>query len=72
MKRCSRRLWQALRELEEAEVRRVLQPYLGIYEINGLVARKELLIALIQERIDERGEAAVLFSYEQGRQAREC
>ena len=62
--RCSYRLWQALHELDEAELRRRLKPYLGTYEIGGLVARKELLIALIEERIAESGEAAVLFSYD--------
>ncbi len=63
VKRCSRRLWQALRELDEAEVRRVLQPYLGTYEIAGVLHRHQRLLTLIEERIAQRGEERVLFSY---------
>ena len=63
--RCSRRLWQALRELDEAEVRRVLQPYLGTYEIAGILHRHKRLLTLIGEKIDEKGEVAVLFSYDE-------
>ena len=63
VKRCSRRLWRALRELDEAEVRRVLAPYLGGHEIDAILHRRELLLTLIRERIDRQGEEAVLFIY---------
>ncbi len=58
--RCSRRLFQALRGLDETEVRRRLEPYLGGYEIGGLMARRDTLVALIEERIATTHEMAVL------------
>jgi hypothetical protein len=61
--RCSRRLWRALLELDEEETRKRLKPFLGIYEIRGMLARRKLLIALLEERIARLGEKAVLFSY---------
>jgi hypothetical protein len=64
VRRCSRRLWQALQDLDEEEVRRRLKPYLGIYEIKGLLARRELLIDLIEERIATTGEGFVIFDYD--------
>ena len=64
VKRCSGRLWKALRELDEGEVRRALQPYLEDQEIAAILRRRELLLTLIRERIAQQGEAAVLFSYE--------
>jgi len=63
VRRCSRPLWQALQDLDEAEVSRRLKPYLGVYEIAGLMARRDLLIALINERIATTNEMAVLFDY---------
>ena len=63
MRRCSRTLLQALRDLDEAEVRRRLKSYLGTYEIGGLMARRDLLLALIEERIAATSEMAILFNY---------
>ena len=63
VKRCSRRLLQSLRELDEAEVRRVLQPYLDTHEFAGLLHRHKRLLSLIEEKIADRGERRVLFSY---------
>ena len=64
VKRCSRRLLQALRELDEAEVRRVLRPFMGSSEITGLLHRRQLLLTLIGEKLAEQGEGRVLFSYQ--------
>jgi hypothetical protein len=63
VRRCSRALYQALRELDEEEARRRLRPYIGIYEIKGMMARRDLLLALIEERIAATSELAVLFDY---------
>ena len=57
-------MWQALQELDEAEVRRRLKPYVGIYEIGGLMARRDLLVELIEELIATKGESAVLFDFD--------
>ncbi len=65
VKRVSRRLWQALHDLEEERLSEVLRPYLGPYEIAGLMARCDALIKLIEKRIAEQGESAVLQSYDQ-------
>ena len=58
--RCSRGLWYALRHLDEAEVRTRLSPYLSRADIDALFVRRELLVELIQELIDRKGEADVL------------
>ena len=58
--RCSRGLWYALRHLDEVQVRTRLSPYLSQSEIGALLFRRELLIELIQELIDQKGEAEVL------------
>jgi hypothetical protein len=58
---CERRLWRALQELDEAELRQTLEPYLLPYEMNALVARWRLMVAHVQRLIDDRGEALVLF-----------
>jgi len=58
--RCSRGLWYALRHLNEGEVRTRLSPYLSRAEIDALFVRLELLVDLIQELIDRKGEGDVL------------
>ena len=63
VRRCSRSLWEALRALDQAEVKERLEPYVGIYEVQGLMARRDLLVALLEEQIAARGEMAVLFDY---------
>ena len=45
-------------------MRRRLKPYLGAYEIDGLMARRDLLVALIEERIATTSELAVLFDFD--------
>lgn len=58
---CERGFWQTLKNLDETEVRRRLDPYLTGYEINALLARRDNLVQYLQERIDEMGEEHVLF-----------
>ena len=57
---CSRGLWHALRNLDEAEVRRRLTPYLSEDEIDALFVRRQLLIRCIMDEIDRDGEEKVL------------
>ncbi len=71
VRRCSRRLYQALRELDEAEVRRRLGRYVGIYEIKGMMARRDQLLALIEERMASTSEMAVLFDFDEATAAAE-
>lgn len=58
---CSRGLWYALRHLDEKEVRSRLSPYLSEKEIDTLFYRRDRLVRLIQELIDQKGEENVLF-----------
>jgi hypothetical protein len=61
---CERRLWAALREIDEAAVRRRLEPYLTGKQISRLLKRRVKLVDHIQQQIDENGEEAVLYDLE--------
>jgi len=58
---CDRKVWQALRELDRNSADKVLSPFLTPAEIDAIFARRDKLVDLIQARIDEWGEALVLF-----------
>ncbi len=64
IKRCSQRLWEALRALDGEQVKERLGPYLGGFEIEAVMARRDRLVELIEQKIAELGEDAVLFRYE--------
>jgi hypothetical protein len=59
--RCSRRLYQKLREWDQDKVKILLVPYLNEEEIRALHARRGSIIQMIKKQIEERGESAVLF-----------
>ncbi len=59
--RCSRPLWNRLRQLSAANVDRRLSPYLSIFEIRALFKRRDKLVQLIEREIARRGEDGVLF-----------
>lgn len=61
---CGRNLWRSLRDLNEAEVRVRLQPYLRGIEIDALLKRRAKLIALIERQIQKAGEIATIFADE--------
>jgi hypothetical protein len=52
---CDRRLWQALRDLEESEVRERLRPYAPYVDV--LLERRRSLLAWLEARQAERGDA---------------
>lgn len=58
---CDRDLWEALLRLDSTAAHERLGPFLSRGEIDALVARREKLVAHLQERIDELGEVLVLF-----------
>ncbi len=60
IQRCDRRLWNALRTADRQVVQERLAPYLTGWELRSLFIRWDRLVDHIQERIDERGEDAVL------------
>ncbi len=59
--RCSRPLFEALERLDEALLRERLDPYLGTFEIRGVLARRDKLLKKLRQEIERRGEDAVLF-----------
>lgn len=60
---CSRELYEAMKALDAAEVKRELGPYVGTFEIKTLLKRRDQLIGLIDSQIEQRGEDEILFSY---------
>lgn len=62
--RCSRKLWNAIRELDPDRAMTRLAGPLSKPQIKGLLKRRERLIELIESKIEELGEDAVLFTYE--------
>ncbi len=66
VRRCSRAMLAALRSLDPKEVEKHLKPYASKFEIKALFKRREKLVALIEQRIRERGEHKVLFDADRG------
>lgn len=60
LQRCDRRLLARLRALDPAEVTTRLKAYLTRFEIDALLARRDLLVAHFDAVFADRGEAAVL------------
>jgi hypothetical protein len=61
IERCERRIWQGMKNLDEATTRERLAPYLNKAEINALFVRREKMVLHFQALIDEKGEAGVLY-----------
>ena len=51
-----------MRSLTREELERTMDDLLTEPEIDGLMARRDLILKLFDERIAQRGEAAVLFT----------
>ncbi len=58
---CERGLFERLRSLDPAEARRRLKPFLSKPEIKELLIRRDKLVDLVLELIEERGEHNALF-----------
>ena len=58
--RCDRRIYNALRELDEETLKRELGPYLRKNEIKGLLARRDKIVKFFDQKIAEKGEGAVI------------
>jgi hypothetical protein len=57
-----RRVWERLQNVRDEEIRARLTPFLRRVEIDGLLKRRQRLVALIQKLLAEKGEAEVLFT----------
>jgi len=60
---CERGVYQKLKALDEKEVRQRMKPYLSSFEIDGLIARRKLLVDLLDKLIAEKGENQVLYDF---------
>jgi hypothetical protein len=58
---CDRKLLARLRELNKPLLQKRLKPYVGEVEIDGLLTRRDKIVAFFDREIAEKGEAAVLF-----------
>jgi hypothetical protein len=61
---CDRRLLSKLRELNKDALKKALDRYLNLSEIEGLLARRDRIVSFFDELIAKKGEAAVLFDLE--------
>ncbi len=58
---CDRQLWDAVRHMEADDVKRVTKRWLNIIEIQGLMARRDKIVAHFEKLIAEKGERAVIY-----------
>jgi len=63
LSRCDRKLLEALRTLNYADLEREMDRYLSKMQLEGLMARRGLLIALFENQISKRSEGAVLYDH---------
>jgi hypothetical protein len=59
--RCSRNLYNALKQMDEGLVRETLASILSEEEVDAFFVRRELLIKLLEDRVAEVGEAEVFY-----------
>jgi len=58
---CERKLWSALREIDDETIRERLEPYLTSAELTKLFLRKKKLIKHFDKRIKKYGEEKILY-----------
>jgi hypothetical protein len=58
--RIDRRVYNGLRNLDEATLTREMGPLLRDAEITGLLARRDRILEVFREKIEEKGETAVI------------
>ncbi|HVS30078.1 MAG TPA: metallophosphoesterase [Thermoanaerobaculia bacterium] len=66
IKRCERKLWESLKAVDPKAVAERLAPYMSVKEVDALLERRQRLIDLIEQRIADQGEAAVLYTIAPG------
>lgn len=59
---CDRNLLARMRALTREGLRRELRPYLSGTEIESLLKRRDRIVAFFEQRVKEKGEAAVLYN----------
>jgi hypothetical protein len=58
--RIDRRVWNGLRRLDDANLRQAMGPILLDAERDALLARRDEIVRLLEQRIAEKGESAVI------------
>jgi hypothetical protein len=59
--RCDRQLLEKLRALTKEAVAKHTKPFIGGSEIDAMLARRDALVALVDNLVATRGEAVVLY-----------
>jgi hypothetical protein len=59
--RCDRQLLAALRGLTQEDVEAATKPYLARTDVESLLARRDQILAVFQQRVAAKGEALVLY-----------
>jgi len=59
--KCDRTLLENLRALKQNEVARNLMPYCTKAEVEGVMARRDLIVKFFDDQVKEKGEGAVLY-----------
>ncbi len=58
---CCRKLWEKLRQLDEAQVREATRPHLGKQQVRAIMKRRDEIVAHFERLIAEKGEDKVLY-----------
>ncbi len=61
LQRCDRRLFERLKQLQEAELAKKAGNLLNEWEIEALLVRRNLIVEHFEKQIDARGESLVLY-----------
>ena len=61
--KCDQKLLDALRKLDRSTLEKELMPYLGKLEMDGLLARRDLIVQFFDKEVAAKGEQAVLYDY---------
>lgn len=61
LQKCDRRLFEKLKQLQSSEVQQKSGSHLTRWEIEALMARRDLIVAHLEKLIADKGEAAVLY-----------
>ncbi|MEN3339514.1 MAG: hypothetical protein V7647_3190 [Acidobacteriota bacterium] len=59
--RCDRQLLAALRGLKQEDVEAATKPYLSRTDVQSILARRDQIVAVFQQRVADKGEALVLY-----------
>ena len=59
--RCDRQLLEKIRTLKKEDLAAATKPFIGGSEVDAFMARRDVLVAMIDKLVAEKGEAQVLY-----------